>query len=110
MKRIKKFFDREQNLLVHIIATIIVTILGIITNLSLEQWILIYSMVAFVITSELINSSIELVVDLYTKKFHPLAMVAKDVAAAAVLVSATTALIVGLYVFIPKLLLIFNLT
>lgn len=110
MKRIKKFFDREQNLLVHIIATIIVTILGIITNLSLEQWILIYSMVAFVITSELINSSIELVVDLYTKKFHPLAMVAKDVAAAAVLVSAVTALIVGLYVFIPKLLLIFNLT
>ena len=110
MKRIKKFFDREQNLLVHIIATIIVTILGIITNLSLEQWILIYSMVAFVITSELINSSIELVVDLYTKKFHPLAMVAKDVAAAAVLVSAGTALIVGLYVFIPKLLLIFNLT
>ena len=110
MKRIKKFFDREQNLLVHIIAIIIVTILGIITNLSLEQWILIYSMVAFVITSELINSSIELVVDLYTKKFHPLAMVAKDVAAAAVLVSAVTALIVGLYVFIPKLLLIFNLT
>ena len=110
MKRIKKFFDREQNLLVHIIATIIVTSLGIITNLSLEQWILIYSMVAFVITSELINSSIELVVDLYTKKFHPLAMVAKDVAAAAVLVSAVTALIVGLYVFIPKLLLIFNLT
>lgn len=110
MKKIRKFFDREQNLLVHIIATIIVTILGIITNLSLEQWILIYSMVAFVITSELINSSIELVVDLYTKEFHPLAMVAKDVAAAAVLVSAVTALIVGLYVFIPKLLLIFNLT
>src|SRR5574344_827164 len=106
MKRIKKFFDREQNLLVHIIATIIVTILGIITNLSLEQWILIYSMVAFVITSELINSSIELVVDLYTKKFHPLAMVAKDVAAGAVLVSAITAAVIGICVFLPKIMVI----
>ena len=84
MKKIKSFFDREQNLLVHIIATICVTIIGIIFKLNLVEWLLIYSMVAFVITSELINSSIELAVDLYTNKFNPLAMVAKDVAAGAV--------------------------
>lgn len=106
MKKIRKFFDREQNLLVHITATIFVTILGIIMKLNIEEWLLIYGMVAFVITSELINSSIELVVDLYTKKFNPLAMVAKDVAASAVLVSAFTALLVGIYVFIPKILII----
>lgn len=106
MKRIRKFFDREQNLLVHIIATIIVTVLGIIMKLSIQEWLLIYAMVAFVITSELLNSSIELVVDLYTKKFHPLAMVAKDVAAGAVLVSAFTAICVGMYVFFPKILVL----
>lgn len=104
MKKIRKFFDREQNLLVHITATIFVTILGLIFKLSVLEWLLIYAMVAFVITSELLNSSIELVVDLYTNKFHPLAMVAKDVAAGAVLVSALTALMVGLYIFVPKLL------
>lgn len=107
MKKLRKFFDREQNLLIHIIATILVTIFGIIFKLQLYEWLLVYVMVAFVITSELVNSSIELVVDLYTSKFHPLAMVAKDVAAGAVVISAFTAICVGLYVFLPKILLLF---
>ena len=107
MKKIKKFFDREQNLLIHIIATILVTIFGIIFNLKAYEWLLVYSMVTFVITSELINSAIELTVDLYTSHFNPLAMVAKDVAAAAVVTSAFTALCVGLYVFLPKFINLF---
>lgn len=107
MKKLKKFFDREQNLLIHIIATIFVTILGILFNLKLYEWLLVYTMVAFVITSELVNSAIELVVDLYTTKFNPLAMVAKDVAAGAVVISAFTSICVGLYVFLPKVLLLF---
>ncbi len=104
MKNIKKFFEREQNLLIHITMTIIVTAFGVIFNLQLYEWLLVYLMVAFVITSELVNSSIESVVDLYTKKFNPLAMIAKDVAAAAVLVSAFTALCVGIYIFMPKIM------
>lgn len=107
MDKIKKFFNREQNLLIHIIATILVTILGIIFHLKLYEWLLVYMMVALVITSELINSAIELVVDLYTSKFNPLAMVAKDVAAAAVVISAFTALCVGLYIFLPKIITLF---
>lgn len=104
MKNIKKFFEREQNLLIHITMTIIVTAFGVIFNLQLYEWLLVYLMVAFVITSELVNSSIESVVDLYTKKFNPLAMIAKDVAAAAVLVSAFTAFCVGIYIFMPKIM------
>ncbi len=107
MDKIKKFFNREQNLLIHIIATILVTIFGIIFHLKLYEWLLVYMMVALVITSELINSAIELVVDLYTSKFNPLAMVAKDVAAAAVVISAFTALCVGLYIFLPKIITLF---
>lgn len=104
MKSIKKFFDREQNLLIHIIATFLVTIFGIIIKLNLTEWFLIYMMIAFVITCELINSSIELVVDLVTTNYHPLAKVSKDVAASAVLTAAFSALLVGLYVFVPKLI------
>lgn len=104
MKKIKKFFDREQNLLIHIIATILVTIFGIIVNLSFDEWLLIYFMIAFVITSELINSSIELVVDLKTNKYHPLAKIAKDVSASAVLTAAFCAMIVGIYIFVPKIM------
>ncbi len=106
MMFLKSFFNREQNLLIHIIATIMVTILGIIFDLKLYEWLLVYTMVAFVITSELVNSSIELVVDLYTSKFNPLAMVAKDVAAGAVVISAFTAICVGLYVFVPKIIIL----
>ena len=106
MKFLRSFFNREHNLLIHIIATIMVTILGIIFDLKLYEWLLVYTMVAFVITSELINSAIELVVDLYTSKFNPLAMVAKDVAAGAVVISAFTAICVGLYVFVPKIIIL----
>lgn len=108
MGKIREFFDREQNLLIHIIATICVVIAGIIFKLNLTEWALVLTMVTFVITSELVNSAIELVVDLYTSKFHPLAMVAKDVAAGAVVISAFTALCVGLYVFLPKIIVCFK--
>ena len=109
MKRIKSFFDREQNLLFHIIATIFVIIFSILFNLNLTEYLFIFFAVVLVITSELINSSIELTVDLYTKEFNPLAMVAKDTAAAAVLVSALTAAFIGLYIFLPKILTLIKL-
>lgn len=109
MKKIREFFAREQNLLIHILASIVVTIFGIYFKLSIYEWMLIYFMIGFVIISELINSAIELAVDLYTKEFNPLAMVAKDVAAAAVVTSAFTALIVGIYVFLPKIVLLIKM-
>lgn len=104
LKKLKKFFDREQNLLIHIISSILVIIFSILFKISSMEWILVILMIVFVITTELINSAIELVVDLYTTKFHPLAMVAKDVAAGAVVLSAITAFIVGMYVFLPKVI------
>lgn len=104
MKQIKNFFNREQNLLMHIIATILVTIFGVVFKIKLHEWLLVYTMITFVITSELINSAIELAVDLYTTKFHPKAKIAKDVSAGAVLISAIAAICVGVYVFFPKIL------
>ena len=103
MKKIRDFFSREQNLLIHIIASFFAILLGLFLKINLSEWMLIFFVIALVITSELINSSIELVVDLYTDKFNSLAMVAKDVAAGAVLISAITALCVGIYVFFPKI-------
>ncbi len=108
MDKIKSFFNREQNLLIHILAAISVTILGIYFKLSTQEWILVYFVIALVITSELLNSAIELSVDMFTNEFNSLAMVAKDTAAAAVVVSAFTAALVGAYVFLPKLLVIIS--
>ena len=104
MNKIIKFFNREQNLLVHIIATILVTIFGFIFKLNIDEWLLIYMAVTIVIVSELINSSIEVTVDIYTRKFNALAMVAKDTAAAGVVISAFISVIIGIYVFLPKII------
>lgn len=108
MKKLIKFFNREQNLLIHIIATILVITFGIIYNISKLEWILISLMCTFVIATELINSAIEITVDLITLKYHPLAKIAKDTAAAAVVTAAFCALIIGIYVFLPKIIMLFK--
>lgn len=108
MKRIIKFFNREQNLLFHIIATIIVIIFGIKFNINQIEWLFVSLAIVLVITSELMNSAIELTVDLYTRKYNDLARIAKDTAAAAVLVSAITSVFIGMYVFLPKIIDIFS--
>ena len=104
MDKIKEFFNREQNLLIHITASILVVIFGLIFNISYTEWLLVSLMIMLVIVAELINSAIELTVDLYTSKFNSLAMIAKDTAAAAVVVSAFTAAAVGMYIFLPKVI------
>lgn len=106
LKKIKKFFDREQNLLIHIIASICVLILGIYFKVDLFEWFLIILVIILVISSELLNSAIELAVDTYTLKYNALAKVAKDSAAGAVLTSAFFALIIGFSIFLPKIIML----
>ena len=104
MDKIKEFFNREQNLLIHITASILVVIFGLILKISYTEWLLVSLMIMLVIVAELINSAIELTVDLYTSKFNSLAMIAKDTAAAAVVTSAFTAALTGIYIFLPKII------
>jgi undecaprenol kinase len=54
-----------------------------------------------------VNSSIERVVDLVTQEYHPLAKQAKDIAAGAVLLYAIFSVIVGMIIFLPKLIHLF---
>ena len=106
LRKIKEFFDREQNLLIHIIASICVITLGIYFNVNSMEWFLLILVIILVISSELLNSAIELAVDTYTNKYNALAKVAKDSAAGAVLTSAIFALVVGIMVFLPKIILL----
>ena len=97
-------FKHEQNMLVHVVIGVLVIILGIYVKLNLYEWLLIGVVIGLVIATELINTSIEAVVDLSCSKIHPLAKIAKDTAAASVFVFAVTAVVVGLCVFIPNLM------
>ena len=98
----------EKHMKVHIIASIIIVILAIVTNASKVEILIISLSVSFVIITELMNTSVEALVDMVSPERHPLAKLAKDVAAGAVLVAAINALCVGYLLFYDKLLDIFN--
>ena len=96
----------EQNMLIHIMATILVVILGLIVKLSIIEWLFCILFIGIVIATELINSSIEAVVDLISPDKNSLAKVAKDTASGAVLVFALTSLVGGLIIFVPKIIIL----
>ena len=94
----------EKHMKVHILLAIIVVILAILTNAAKSEILIISVSVSFVMITELINTSVEALVDLISPKRHPLAKLAKDVAAGAVLIAAINALCVGYLIFYDKLL------
>lgn len=94
----------EQNMLVHLLATIIIVIGGIIFKISFFEWLICFVLIGLVIGTELINTSIEAVVDLVSPTKNDLAKVAKDTAAAAVMVFSFIAAIVGIMIFLPKIM------
>lgn len=100
-------FCHEQNIWIHLLATVVVLILGIYLKLNLIEWLLVIFAIGLVISAELLNTALEATVDLVTTNIHPLAKLAKDTASAAVLVLAFTALLVGLLIFGTKILLLF---
>ncbi len=105
---LKYAFKYEQNILVHSLATILVIIAGIFFKISYLEWISIFLIIGLVIATELINTSIEATIDLITDQINPLAKIAKDTAAAAVLVFGFTALIIGFIIFLPKIINMFG--
>lgn len=107
IKGLKYAYRNEQNLAVDVGVSIIVLIAGIIFKLSLVEWIIIIFLIGIVISLELINTSIEAVVDLVTEEYHPLAKVAKDTSASAVFIIAIVSAIIGIIIFMPKIIGLF---
>lgn len=101
---LKYAFKYEQNLTVHIIATLLVIIMGFLFKISIYEWVMCAFAIGLVIATELINTSIEALVDLVTPEYNKLAKIAKDTAASAVMVFAFTAVVVGLIIFLPKII------
>lgn len=92
----------EQNFRFHILAAVTVLIASFLSGLSKWEWIIIIILICGMFVIELVNASIERVVDLASPELHPLAKQAKDLAAGACLVYAICTVIVGLIIFIPK--------
>lgn len=93
----------QHNAWVHSLAAVMVVILGSWLQISPRDWAVLVLTIAMVFTAEFINTSIEAVVDLASPQKHPLAKVGKDVGAAAVLIAALAAVLIGLLILGPPL-------
>ena len=102
----------QQNIWIHTVVATAVLIVGLWLQLPARDWAVLILTTAMVFAAEFLNTSIEAVVDLASPEHHPLAKIGKDVGAAAVLVAAFAAILVGLLILGPplwaKLTFLFN--
>ena len=117
IKRLKKSFgyafkgiddvvSNEPNMKIHVSVAILVVIMAFLLKISMIEWIILVLLIGLVLAAEVINTTIENLVDMYTKDYNERAKVVKDTAAGTVLILAITAVIIGLMIFIPKIILV----
>lgn len=103
---LKTALKQEPNFQIHIVISAVALVLALALDFSLFEWLLLLFTISFVLIMELVNTVLENLVDLVSPKIHPKAKAAKDVAAAAVLVSAWVSILIGVALFIPKIWLL----
>lgn len=89
----------QGHLQFHVMAGVIVLCFAWWSKVTLFEWLILILAIGSVIGAEVVNTAIEIMVDLAHPKFHPLAGMAKDVAAGAVLVSVIQAIVIGMIIF-----------
>lgn len=99
--------NHERNFRIEIFFAFAVTIASFIFKVSLIEWAILVLVIGMVLALEMINTSIERCVDLVTKDYKELAKIAKDVSAGAVLIMSIFSIIIGIIIFLPKIIQIF---
>ncbi len=92
----------QRNARVHLTIIVLVIAAGFFFRVSAVEWAILALAMGMVFSAEMINTVAELAVDLLTQHYHPMAKVAKDVGAGAVLVAAIAAVAVGVAIFGPR--------
>ncbi|MEP0804374.1 MAG: diacylglycerol kinase family protein [Chloroflexota bacterium] len=93
----------QHNAWIHAVAAVAVFLLALWLGLPARDWAVLILTVTMVFAAEFVNTAIEAVVDLASPVHHPLAKVGKDVGAAAVLIAALAAVLIGLLILGPPL-------
>ena len=101
---LKILIQEEHNSRIHLLAAITVVASGFYFDLSRIEWVFVTFAIGLVFAFEIINSAIEGVADFISPEKHQAIKKIKDLSAAAVLVSAITAFIIGIIVFLPKII------
>jgi diacylglycerol kinase len=93
----------QRNARIHVSIAILAILLGIVSHISAVEFAMVFVAITGVFLAEMFNTVFELCIDLASPDYHPLAKVAKDVAAGAVLLSAMLSVVIGFFVFGPRL-------
>ena len=96
-------FKTQRNFRVHCLAVLMTSGLSYYLGLNSTEWLWMIAAMALVLITELMNTSIETLVDLVSPEYNKKAGIAKDVAAAMVLLSAIAALLIGIIILLPKI-------
>lgn len=104
LKGLKSLVMLEHNARIHLVAAVCAVALGCLLGISSLEWCVVVICIASVLSAEAVNSAIEALADRITTEHDPFIGRAKDLAAAAVLLLAAGALVVGLIIFLPKIL------
>lgn len=97
-------FKKERNMKIHFFIMISVILLGFLVHLSKLEWIICIILFGIVIGGEMFNTAIETTVDIAMPYKNQKAKIAKDISAGAVLILSITSAVIGLMIFIPKII------
>ena len=104
---LKILVREEHNARIHLLSAFFTVIAAILLKVSAIEWVALVLAMGFVITIEIINSAIENIANFISPERHDTIKIIKDLSAAGVLLSAVTALVIGLIIFLPKILFLF---
>lgn len=99
----------EPNMRIHLVAAIAASIMGVMFEISMQDWRWLILAIGLVMAAEALNTAIEQCCNAISHEHHPIIKTAKDVAAGGVLICAISALLIGLTIFTPYLIEIQNL-
>ncbi len=105
---LRYLFRSQRNARIHLALTALAAALALWLGIEASEWAILSLTVGFVLACEALNTAIEAALDRISADHHPLAKVAKDTAAGAVLIAAITALTVAAFLFLPRLLIRFG--
>ena len=96
--------ERERNFRIEIFVAIMVTIASFVFKVSLMEWCVLVLVMGMILSLEMVNTAMERCVDLVTKDYKELAKAAKDVSAGAVFMMSMFSVVIGIIIFLPKIL------
>lgn len=98
----------QTNMQIHVMAMVFVITSGIIFKISITEWLFIVLAIALVLVSEIVNTTIEEIVNFISPEYNKKAGLIKDLGAAFVLLAAIFAIVVGIIIFSPKIIQLLN--